>query len=151
MKDYDDFPEDDSFELEKEENINDDFDKRTWEIKRTVPGGFAVGACFTYRDILCMKEMIPCLEGTLFVNTKTGKERTLRNKECNIRKIIKMARAELADTEYEFILQGLSYTRQSVDLLVKRINKYHAESGSAISKMNFIKLINKYFGEDVCQ
>lgn len=138
-------------DFDDEPDAIDDFDNRTWKVVKTVPNGFAVGALFNYRDIVYMKEMIPCLEGTVFVNTKTGKERVLKNKEYNAKKIIKLARAELSDTEYEHLLYGLEYNRESVDLLVSRINRSNAPSDPLIRRAGFFNAIKLYFGEEVCQ
>lgn len=129
----------------------DDFDSKTWKVIKTVPNGFAVGALFNYRDIVYMKEMIPCLEGMVFINTKTGKERVLKNKEYNARKIILLARKELADTAYEHLLYGLEFNRESVDLLVSRINKFNASLDDSVRSSKFFDAIKMYFGEDVCQ
>lgn len=134
-----------------EPEVADDFDNRTWKVTKTVPNGFKVGSLFNYRDIVYMKEMIPCLEGTVFMNTKTGKERVLRNKTYNAKKIVQLAREELANTEYEHFLYGLSYNRESIDLIVKRINRADAASNPTISGAKFFDAIKMYFGEDVCQ
>jgi hypothetical protein len=143
MDDFDDFID--------EPEGTDDFYNKTWKVVKTVPNGFSVGALFNYRDIVYMKEMIPCLEGTVFVNTKTGKERVLRNKEYNAKKIVQLARSELADTNYEHFLYGLDYTRESVELLVRRINKSNAVLDPVIKNARFFEAIRMYFGEDVCQ
>lgn len=143
MDDFDDFID--------EQEGTDDFYNKTWRVAKTVPNGFSVGALFNYRDIVYMKEMIPCLEGTVFVNTKTGKERVLRNKEYNAKKIVKLARSELTDTSYEHFLYGLDYTRESVELLVRRINKSNAALDPVIKNARFFEAIRMYFGEDVCQ
>lgn len=142
----------DEFDVMNDEpEVVDDFDNRTWKVVKTVPNGFAVGALFNYRDIIYMREMIPCLEGTVFMNTKTGRERTLRNKEYNARKIVQLARLELTDTSYEHFLFGLQFTRESVDLLVSRINKSNASSDPIVRDSLFFTAIKLYFGEDVCQ
>jgi len=138
-------------DFEDEPEGIDDFDNKTWKVVKTVPNGFAIGALFNYRDIICMKEMIPCLEGTTFVNIKTGKERVLKNKEYNAKKIIQLARTELMDTEYEHFLYGLEYTRESVDLLVNRINKSNASLDPLIKNAKFFNAIRLYFGEEVCR
>lgn len=138
-------------DLSQEPEIVDDFDNRTWKVVKTVPNGMAVGALFNYRDIVYMKEMIPCLEGTVFMNIKTGKERVLRNKAYNAKKIIQLAREELANTEYEHFLYGLKYDRDSIGLLVKRINRVGAASNPIINSAKFFDAIRVYFGEDVCQ
>jgi len=138
-------------DFDDEPEVIDDFDNRTWKVVKTVPNGFAIGALFNYRDVVYMKEMIPCLEGTVFVNTKTGKERVLKNKEYNAKKIVQLARTELADTDYEHFLYGLEYNRESVDLLVDRINKSGASLDPLIRNAGFFSAIKLYFGEDVCQ
>lgn len=138
-------------DFDDEPEAIDDFDNRTWKVVKTVPNGFAIGALFNYRDVVYMKEMIPCLEGTVFVNTKTGKERVLKNKEYNAKKIVQLARTELIDTDYEHFLYGLEYTRESVDLLVNRINKSGASLDPFIRNAGFFSAIKLYFGEDVCQ
>ncbi len=138
-------------DFDDEPEAIDDFDNRTWKVVKTVPNGFEIGALFNYRDVVYMKEMIPCLEGTVFVNTKTGKERALKNKDYNAKKIVQLARAELADTDYEHFLYGLEYNRESVDLLVDRINKSNASLDPMIKNARFFNVIRLYFGEDVCR
>ena len=134
-----------------ERSSDDDFDNRTWEVVKTVPDGFAIGALFTRRDISYMNKMIPCLEGTVFRNTKTGRERRLRNKECNIRNIINAARVDLHATEYEHFLYALEEDRESIALLVSRINKARAGSKTFISNCKFYKMLTEFYGEDPCK
>ena len=128
----------------------DDFDNRTWEVIKTVEDGFKIGALFTRRDITYMAKMLPCLEGTVFRNTKTGKERLLRNKECNIKNIINLVRAELKNTEFEHFLFGLDEDRHSLTLLIRRIERAHIDKDSFIYDMQFYKMLTTFFGEDLC-
>jgi hypothetical protein len=146
MADYNDTYYDDDAD-----DSADDFDKRTWKVTKTVQDGFAIGSLFTYKDLVCMKEMIPCLEGMTFVNIKTGKVRVLRNKECNARRIILIAEEELSGTGHEYLVYGLDRTRKSVDILVSRICMSHIDVSSPIRKMKFYKALVKYFGEDICR
>ncbi len=138
-------------DLEYERSSDDDFDNRTSEVIKTVPDGFAIGALFTRRDISYMSKMIPCLEGTVFRNIKTGKERRLKNKECNIRNIINAARVDLYDTEYEHLLYALEEDRESIALLINRINKIQLGKKTFISNCKFYKMLIEFYGEDPCQ
>lgn len=138
-------------DLESERNCHDDFDNRTWEVVETVPDGFAKGALFTRRDIAYMTKMIPCLEGTVFRNIRTGKERRLKNKECNMRNIINLARVELKSTDYEHLLYALNDDRESIALLISRINKARLGRDSFIFECNFYKMLTEFYGEEQCK
>lgn len=128
----------------------DDFDNRTWEVIKTVEDGFKIGALFTRRDITYMAKMLPCLEGMVFRNTKTGKERYLKNKECNIKNIINLARTELKNTEFEHFLFGLDEDRHSLTLLTRRIERAHINRNSFIYDTQFYKMITTFFGDYIC-
>ena len=147
-EDYDD---DYYFEGIDDKKADNDFDNRTWEVVKTTADGFDIGARFTYRDIVFMTDMIPCFEGMVFRNIKTGRERMLRNKEYNAKKIMIQAIEELSGGKYEAFVYGLDTDRQSLDLLVERINKRRLSPDSHIYGLGFYAKMVTYYGEDPCR
>lgn len=136
---------------EPPQETQDEWSNRTWEVIKTVPDGFSVGALFTHRDIALMAETTPCLEGTIFRNKKTGKNYVLKNRKVNARKIIALACNELRSAEMSHFIIGLSNNRAGVQLLASRIIGSSACEKGLFDEYKFYIMMCFYLGERLCK
>jgi len=141
----------DELNLEPAQDTQDDWSNRTWEVIKTVPDGFSIGALFTHRDIALMAEETPSLEGTVFRNKKTGKNYVLKNKRINAKKIIALACNELRSGELSHFVIGLSGDREGVHLLANRILGSSACAKGLFDKYKFYTMMCFYLGERLCK